>query len=171
MGSMFRSGEKEKNGSLQLQDKPYRLSDYPSELSCLAFRTSEALLLDIPIFRSPFTLSMDEFQGPISEIINHGLAGTLPFNPNYHFVNSRAYPCPHVDDWNDEPESHICTYPSPPQQVWFLAHFDRGHMLQPLRFLDISWPLQNLYRATNSKMGHLVTLEQVRMALDGLTEA
>ncbi|KAM7506624.1 hypothetical protein LguiA_017077 [Lonicera macranthoides] len=146
---------------------------------------------------------MDEFHSPISEIINHGLADTLPFNPNYHFVNGRAYPCPHADDWNDVLfegvdltdirqlnwaglglvtlyhsmnlfsrglyDSHIGM--SYLWEVWFLAHFVGGHVLQPLRFLDISWPLQNLYRATNRKTGHLVTLEQVRMGLDGLTEA
>ncbi|KAM7499157.1 hypothetical protein LguiA_023571 [Lonicera macranthoides] len=55
-------------------------------------------------------------------------------------------------------------------KVWFLAHFDGPHMLQPLKYLAISWSLQNLYQTPNRKKGHLITYEQVRTALDRLTE-
>ncbi|KAM7523084.1 hypothetical protein LguiA_012986 [Lonicera macranthoides] len=71
---------------------------------------------DYPFRRADCPYAMEEFHGPIIEIINQGLAGTLLLNPNYHFVNGRAYPRPHVDDWNEEPENHICIYALPPQR-------------------------------------------------------
>ncbi|KAM7514335.1 hypothetical protein LguiA_003918 [Lonicera macranthoides] len=214
-----------------------------------------------PIDRTGYPIARTEFHGPITEIINQGLTGTFYFNPSYHFVNGRAYPRPHTDDYDSvlfegadlsdirqqvqyllarnptanpkfllqEPKSHICTHTLPPQRraqtflmymfgqslvanaagsvhLWCLhlfreflsiegmnwaglglvtlchsmnlfsqgiynSHIGMSYLWEPLQFSDINWPFQNLYRATNRRMGHLVTLEQVRVALDGLKEA
>lgn len=42
---------------------------------------------------------MAEYLVAINEIINQGLAWTLPCNEKYGFANNRAYPRMFVDDW------------------------------------------------------------------------